>query len=261
MSAMKALSWLESVLQDLAERPQWLLMPKRTHPLALAAAITRSLEAQVLPLGDRVVAPNEFSVHLHPGDIAQFAPVHRTLERELAMYVGRAAQERGLSLTGLPVVCIVGDDTVKQGTVDVEAAFVDASPPATTDDGPWPVAGFTERIEPSRPRAAPVAGNLPSLELLSASGQPVRTFVLESPIVTLGRRSGNDIPLLDLEVSRQHARIDYVPPRYYVSDLGSTNGTLLNGQPVRGRVALNDGDVIELGHQRLRFRRKASRLP
>lgn len=253
--AMKALARLETILQDLVERPQWLLTPKRLHPLELAAAVTRAFEAQVLPVGDRVLAPNEVVVRLNPDDFAQFATVRRTLERELAMYLARAADERRLTLPAEPRVEIMSDSAVRGGSISVDAAFSEPPDSAAPQAAPAPLAGFTEKIE----RAAagpfsPAAGTSATLDLLADSGRVLRSFPLDGPIVTIGRRSGNDIALLDLEVSRQHARIDFVAPRYYVSDVGSTNGTRVGGQPVKGRRPLADGDVIEIGRQRLRFR-------
>jgi hypothetical protein len=251
---MKALARLEAILQELVERPQWLLSPKRVHPLELAAAITRALEAHVLPVGDRVLAPNRFAVRLNPEDHEQFAAVRRTLERELAMYVTRAADERGLSLPAPPAVAFAADDAIKSGEIKVEATFDEVEPPAQAPQ-PAPIqAGFTEKMERDGILPPPPAAVRSRLELLAEGGRVLRSFPLDAPMITIGRRSGNDIALLDLEVSRQHARIDFVAPRYYVSDLGSTNGTRVNGRPVSGRQPLTDGDVIELGGQRIRFR-------
>ena len=257
MGAMKALARLEKILQELVERPQWLLTPKRIHPLQMAAAITRAFETQTLHVGDRVIAPNDFTLRLNPDDFDQFTAERRTLEREFAMYVTRAVAERGLVLSAPATVSFTSDDSVRPGGIEVDATFREAEPPPPTLQQRLrsPVAGFTEKIERDAvaPFAAPAVGQA-ALELLSDSGRVLRSFPIQGQIVTIGRRSGNDIALLDLEVSRQHARIDYVPPRYYVSDLGSTNGTRVNSRPVQGRQALTDGDVIELGRQRLRFR-------
>jgi hypothetical protein len=254
---MKALAHLESILQNLMERPQWLLSPKRVHPLAIAAEITRGMESNVLPVGDRVLAPNLYTVRLNPDDYQQFGPVRRTLEREMAMYVTRATEERDLRLPSSPSVQFVEDAKVRSGDIKVEALFSEEAFPKATISVPVraPMAGFTEKIDRASvgPFTPPVNGHA-ALELLSEQGKVLRSIPIEAPVITIGRRSGNDVALIDLEISRQHARIDFVAPRYYVSDLGSTNGTRVNGRTVGGRQALNDGDLIELGGQRLRFR-------
>lgn len=261
MVAMKALAWLESVLQEVLERPQWLLSPKRVHPLRIAAAIERALEYGVLPVGDRVVAPNRFAARLHPEDWQQLAPVMRTLEREMAQFVSRAAEERRLVLQAPPAVAFATDAAIKLGDVKVDATFDETGEQVfrTTVMPVRPsVSGLTERIEwPLPPAPATTANGPATLELLGPADRVVRTVPLNGIPITIGRRSGNDLALVDIEVSREHARIEYVAPRYFVNDLGSTNGTRVNGRSVGGPHALRDGDVIELGRQRLRFRQPA----
>jgi predicted component of type VI protein secretion system len=74
-----------------------------------------------------------------------------------------------------------------------------------------------------------------------------KEYVLSTEPVIIGRENANDLVLKDPEMSRRHARITYQAGRYYVEDLGSTNGTFLNDQPVRVQTPLNHGDVIRLG--------------
>lgn len=74
-----------------------------------------------------------------------------------------------------------------------------------------------------------------------------KEFLLSTQPVVIGRENTNDLVLKDPEVSRRHARITYQAGRYYVEDLGSTNGTFLNDQQIRVQMPLNHGDVIRLG--------------
>lgn len=69
---------------------------------------------------------------------------------------------------------------------------------------------------------------------------------------TIGRRPSNDLVLDHLTISGQHAAIDSTPGGAFVLDLGSTNGTLVNGQPITKHLLQND-DVIELGKYKLTF--------
>jgi pSer/pThr/pTyr-binding forkhead associated (FHA) protein len=62
----------------------------------------------------------------------------------------------------------------------------------------------------------------------------------------LGRSRDADVRIADLNVSRKHAEVRQRGDEYVVVDLGSTNGTLLNGKPVE-RASLKEGDVITLG--------------
>lgn len=84
-------------------------------------------------------------------------------------------------------------------------------------------------------------------QLVIAEGKEVgREFFFEQDSVLIGRVSDCDIVLYDPGVSRRHARIFSEGRRYFVEDMGSSNGTLVNGEPVR-RHALSDGDLLALG--------------
>ena len=72
--------------------------------------------------------------------------------------------------------------------------------------------------------------------------------------VRIGRETDNDVQLLIGGVSRYHAKISRNPDgKWYVEDLGSTNGTRLNGNPLTMAAPLKDGDLIIIGDQVLRF--------
>ncbi len=70
---------------------------------------------------------------------------------------------------------------------------------------------------------------------------------------TLGRAEGNDIVLGDTFASGQHARLGWNGKGWVLEDMGSTNGTYVNGQQVRQTVAVKPGDVIELGRVKVKL--------
>ncbi len=76
---------------------------------------------------------------------------------------------------------------------------------------------------------------------------PDQTFELHKDVHTIGREAGNDILINDAQVSRHHARVTLQGSTYLLEDLGSTNGTFVNGRRVSGPVALSAGDMIGLG--------------
>ena len=80
-----------------------------------------------------------------------------------------------------------------------------------------------------------------------------RTHELSRPEVRLGRSSDNDIKLDSEKVSRRHALIMLEGDTFYIRDLGSANGTFVNGKQVRERVALYNGDEVRLGDQTFLF--------
>jgi pSer/pThr/pTyr-binding forkhead associated (FHA) protein len=77
---------------------------------------------------------------------------------------------------------------------------------------------------------------------------PNQEYPLDGRTITIiGREPINDIPLNDPEISRRHARIDFDGGRYLLEDLGSTNGTYLNGRRLTEPAPLKNGDVVEFG--------------
>lgn len=87
-----------------------------------------------------------------------------------------------------------------------------------------------------------------SFRLIERSGpNPGETFELNKDVLTMGRDVTNDIVLADPEVSRQHARIKRTPGGYVLEDLGSTNGSFVNGERLVSPRVLNPGDLVGLG--------------
>ncbi len=78
---------------------------------------------------------------------------------------------------------------------------------------------------------------------------PGMTFPLEGDQLTIGRDSSNAVAITDPEVSRKHARLSFQGGKYVLEDLGSTNGTFVNGQRLTGPIVLKAGDVVSLGEQ------------
>ncbi len=74
-----------------------------------------------------------------------------------------------------------------------------------------------------------------------------QVFPLTEGVITIGREAYNDVILIDPEASRKHAQISFQAGRYVVEDLGSTNGTYVNGRQIVSPTTLNRGDVIEVG--------------
>jgi len=84
--------------------------------------------------------------------------------------------------------------------------------------------------------------------VMSQGPQPGQTFILDQDSLTLGRDPSSDIVISDPQVSRQHTRITTRQDEMIViEDLGSTNGTFVNGIRLTGPHTLANGDVIGLG--------------
>jgi len=77
--------------------------------------------------------------------------------------------------------------------------------------------------------------------------QPNQVYELNKDVLNLGRDITNDIVINDREVSRHHLRIVRGSEGFSIEDLGSTNGTFVNGKRLSGAIALKNGDMVGLG--------------
>lgn len=88
--------------------------------------------------------------------------------------------------------------------------------------------------------------------ILSLEGSVIREVPLDKERVTIGRKAQNDIQIENLAVSSEHARIVTILNDSFLEDMGSTNGTLVNGQPIKKHI-LQNNDLIEIGKYKLKF--------
>jgi len=87
-------------------------------------------------------------------------------------------------------------------------------------------------------------------QLTMRSGpNPGTVYALDSDQISIGRDSSNEIPVNDAEVSRRHSRLTFQGGKYVLEDMGSTNGTFVNGQRLTGPRVLKSGEVVSLGEQ------------
>jgi pSer/pThr/pTyr-binding forkhead associated (FHA) protein len=88
--------------------------------------------------------------------------------------------------------------------------------------------------------------------IMSLDNAVIRELPLDKERVTIGRKAHNDIQIDNLAVSGEHALIVTILNDSFLEDLGSTNGTLVNGNPIKKHILLNN-DVIEIGKYKLKF--------
>ena len=87
-------------------------------------------------------------------------------------------------------------------------------------------------------------------QLTMRSGpNPGTVYALDGDQISIGRDSSNEISVNDAEVSRRHARLTFQGGKYVLEDMGSTNGTFVNGQRLTGPRVLKSGEVVSLGEQ------------
>ena len=218
------------------------------RPIEMGRRLLGVVDAQVAE--DTKAIPHAYTVVLHPDDRAAFAEVETELVRELAEVVTQHSERESYRLAE-PAVVVLRDDTdAKRGSITVLPSLVSAKQPIVPAQ---PSNADTNEAVVVQPIAAsmstPVAGAITSAIVLEDGTR----HVLETERVTIGRQSGCTITIRDTNVSREHAQLRRRPNGWTIRDLGSTNGTKLNGVRVESEQMLANGDVIMLGAMKVTF--------
>ena len=88
--------------------------------------------------------------------------------------------------------------------------------------------------------------------ILTLEGAVIREYSIDKDSISIGRKHGNDIQLNDLTISGRHSLVTMVSDNIFIDDLGSTNGTLLNGARI-AKSKLHHSDVIQVGNYQFTF--------
>jgi FHA domain-containing protein len=252
---MRPLAALERIIERLVERSSAKVFRTRIHPLQVQRRIERAMEMARRSSGDRTVVPSHFTVRLHPADMAELQPIAGSLAAELADGALTFARAHHYSVLDRPQVTLVANRAVGVGDVNVDARFEDGLPPiAAGADDPRPEdeAGNTHQRRSFPGHEHTMVFTMPQpdapLAVLREQGPDgfEREIALDGRPVTIGRSADNDVAIRDSRVSRHHARLQARRGTLVLTDLGSTNGTRVNGFSV-DEVVLGQGDRIQVG--------------
>jgi len=263
----------EKRLENLVEGAFAKVFKGVVHPVEIASAMQREADAHKSILGGgRTLVPNRYIIDLSPPDhdrLAQYAaPLAQELAQAQAEYIG----EQGWTVYGDVIVEIERGEGLDTGmfriAAEVYTGAVEAQPPPPPPyqqqqggygppPGP-PMGGPPPMSPPGSPAQVSSAPTPPvtplhtarQARLISSDG---RQFAVAIGSTVIGRGEGAQVRLADVGISRQHARLDYDGTRMVLTDLGSTNGTTVNGNRITA-AALQHGDVIQLGTTTLTFR-------
>jgi hypothetical protein len=189
------------------------------QPVEIGRRLTREMDLHRRVGVRGLIAPNAFAVTLSPADVNRFASFVDALSRELADAAREHARIESYSFVGPVEVEIFEGSNLKAGRFTVAAEVHES------EDG-----GFLA-------------------EIVLSDGR--RMSVGSEPLV-IGRLPECNVVLSDSNVSRRHAEVRRKEDGVFVTDLGSTNGTRVNGVPVREQL-LASGDEISVGTTRLIF--------
>jgi hypothetical protein len=181
--------------------------------------IVRAVDAgRRLGVGGNAVVPNDVIVYLSPTDLGHFQAYADVLSRDLAEATRTHAKEERYRFLGPVSVALASDDDLRTGDIEVVAEIAEGA-----------------------------GGRVGSLVLSDGS-----RVALGDEVAVIGRLPECAVTLNDPRASRHHAEVRPYGDGFVIVDLGSMNGTTLNGAAVREQE-LVDGDVIGVGSTSLRF--------
>lgn len=248
---MRALASLERFLERLFERPSARLFHARLQPIQIQRRIERAMETERRSSADRTLVPNRLTVRLNPIDLEPYAAMSDSLAGELADGALAFARSHRYAVLGRPRVDLLADDRVIAGDIVVVAAFDNAehavpgggaASPGRAEPDPAPAVVSSETLVFQAPHVVSASALLSEIR---PDGSRREVRVDGSPL-TIGRATDNAVVVADGRASRHHARIQARRGALVLTDLGSTNGTRVNGVTVT-EVVLGQGDRIEIG--------------
>jgi hypothetical protein len=189
------------------------------QPVEITAALRRELDTKAAVVArDRILVPNNFTVRLSTSDYDRMTALGATLTDELTQLVQRHAAAQHYSFAGGISIALSEDPSLSAGMLEIKSDNV--------------------------------KGTVAWTPVLEIDGK--RHPIVSSHTV-IGRGSDADITVDDTGISRRHVEILWDGTRAQVNDLGSTNGSKLNGNPV-AKAPLPPDSVIDIGRTRIVFR-------
>ncbi|WIB70843.1 DUF3662 and FHA domain-containing protein [Curtobacterium sp. MCBD17_026] len=189
------------------------------QPVEISSALRRELDTKAAVVSrERILVPNEFVVRLAPPDFTRMNDVGRPLIDELTQMVHQHAVAQNYSFSGPVTIRLQQDGTLSTGILQVDSTTVQR-------DVAW----------------------IPVLDIGSQRHR------LHRGRTVIGRGSDADITIADTGTSRKHVELLWDGKHAQATDLGSTNGSKLNGQHFQQAIVEPDS-TIEIGRTRMVFR-------
>ncbi|WP_315968843.1 DUF3662 and FHA domain-containing protein [Flaviflexus massiliensis] len=197
-------------------------------PVEIASAVNRAMdEGAAVYSRARTISPNEFTISLSPDDFAKLENWGRAaIEEELIDHAIKYATSQGYTFLG--PLRMSFESGVEQGVGTTRVS--------------------TQTV---RGAVAPVTNSVPSPAnpIIDVQGQ---RYLLTGPVTIIGRGSESDIVVDDTGVSRHHLELRVTPRGVIATDLGSTNGSFVEGHRISA-ATLVDGNTITIGRTRIMF--------
>jgi hypothetical protein len=189
------------------------------QPVEISSALKRELDTKAAVVSrDRILVPNSFTVSLAPSDYQRMTGIGPTLLDDLNQIVQQHAAQQGFQFAGGVTIDLVNDDSLNTGIVQIDSANL--------------------------------KGDVNWIPVLDVAG---KRYPITKSRTIVGRGSEADITVDDTGTSRKHVEILWDGSRAQAHDLGSTNGSQLNGRKFE-RANLEPDSIIQIGRTTIVFR-------
>ena len=256
---------IEKRMESLVEGVFGRAFKRQVHPVEIAKGLVKQMDEGRMVSVSRTYAPNDFTVHLSKADTESIRAYQSALEDELVQYASSHARSKGYHLMTPPKIQFVTEESLRFGEFGVTARLTGPADGPREKGAPEDTSGQTrifrtERTSEEGQGTAAISAEEAKQHRLAREVSEVvvgdRTHSLEGRGPwNVGRSEENDIVISDPNVSRRHARLSRSDNGFVVEDLGSTNGTLLDGAPI-DRERIESGDELTFGGITARFVRR-----
>ena len=244
---------------------------RQIHPVEIAKGIAKQMDEGKMVSISRTYAPNDFTVHLSPSDEESMRAYQSALRDELIQYASTHASSKNYHLMTPPKVRFETEDSLRFGEFGVTAKLTGGRGPRERG-APQDTSGQTRIVRTEEAQDEGGFGDPQGTAAISV--EEARRHDLAREVVELvvddrtypmegrgpwgvGRSEDNDVVISDPSVSRRHARLSRAEGGgFVIEDLGSTNGTLLDGAPI-DRERIEGGEDLAFGAVDARFVRRS----
>jgi len=225
------------------------------QPVELARKLAKEMDEHRSASVRNVYVPNEYTIYLSPGDREQFEGYENSLVSELEEYLSEHAARENYALLTPPRILFETDEDLGVGEFGIATRMAqhgrsaEEQAPAPEAAVPGATMIYKPRTQPTEAASLAELGVEREVAVLSWNGE---RRVLDQKRSVLGRSRDADVQIEDPNVSRRHAEIVQEGSVYWRVDLGSTNGTEVDGKRV-SRARLGDGSRFTVGETTLTF--------
>jgi Protein of unknown function (DUF3662)/FHA domain len=260
------LKHIEKRMESLVEGVFGRAFRRQIHPVEIAKGLTKQMDEGRMVSISRTYAPNDFTVHLSKEDTESIRAYQASLNDELIQYASTHAENKNYHLMTPPRIRFEAEDTLRFGEFGVTAKLTGGDGPREKG-APQDTSGQTRIFRTEESSGGEIDQGTATISADEARRHGLAREIVEVVLGdekhqlegrgpwSVGRSQENDIVIHDPNVSRRHARISRADNGFVVEDLGSTNGTLLDGAPI-DRERIEGGDELTFGQSTARFIRR-----